>query len=198
MTAPFLEFDPILHRYYCDAIELASVTTILKLAGVTSGFGSDADMERGRNVHKICELDDQGGVDLRKVSKELRGYLHGWRSYKAISGWQSSHVEHRVWSPEWGYAGTIDRIGTRRNGKHPVILDIKSSKQAGSPADSVRYQTAAYGHAFAPGKIFERIAVAVRPDGTFGLSVWDVDTYKRDVSLFIGFARSVKNNYHTA
>lgn len=184
----FLEFDPVSHRYFCNAVELRSVTTILKAAGLINGFGSDADMDRGKRVHTICEQDDHGQLDLRKTAKDLRGYLHAWRAFKSISGFECVDIERRVWSPDFGYAGTVDRIGTRRASKHPVVLDIKSMK-TGSPADYVRLQTAAYGHAYKPGMVFERLAVGVRPDGTFSIKLWETESYARDLAEFLSLAK---------
>jgi len=197
-NADFLEFSAKDHLYYMNGVRLMGVTDILRAAGVTGGVEpAQHHLDRGTAVHALCETDDRVGLDMRKVPRDLKGYVRAWRAYRAASKFVPSAIEHIVWSPAHGYAGTMDRAGMRQGSPFPVVLDIKSML-SGSPPDSVRYQTVAYCHAYKPGQVFERLAVAVRPDGTFGVKVWGPETFQADLARWLQIVADVKKNSDSA
>lgn len=195
--AALLEYDSQRHVYYRDAREIPSVTQILEAAGLVSNFMKDeAAAKRGTDVHAWTAADDTHGVDLRSVPKEYRGYLRAWRKYRVDSGFYPTVIEERMDSEIWGYAGRIDRIGMRSTLDArkfiDVITDIKTNKSGAVPA-YVKYQLVAYAHAYAPGQIFERIAVALKPDGSYNCKVYGIQDFQIDLAEWLQIVEKVKN-----
>jgi len=187
------EFNSDTHTYYIDGQQVRSVTQILRQAGLSGGFGPAHYAKlRGNAVHAVCEADDAARQDLRRVPREWRAYLSAWRDYRAIAGFEPTESERKVFCLDPLYAGTLDRVGTRRGSQWPIVLDIKTA-YTGSPADHVKYQTVAYAHAYRPGQLFERIAVTLRPDGTFGVRVWGVDTFTQDLARWLQIVKDTKD-----
>lgn len=173
-----IEYDPKRHRYFVDGRELISVTDALQKAGyIDTAWFTEYHRWRGSRVHELTMLDDTEGLDLRRVESELRGYVRAWRRYRAETGQTSfTHIEYRVYSPDSGYAGTLDRANS-------VITDIKTSVQ-GAVAPWARLQTAAYGHALRPNHWFERRGVALKPNGRYSIEVYPASEFGRDLAEF--------------
>lgn len=187
------EFDSDRHAYYLNGVEVRSVTQILRQAGLIGGFGpAHYAKQRGNRVHELCDQDDREPLDLRKVGAADRGFLRAWRDFRSIGEFTPTETELKVWCPKYGYAGTLDRVGTRAASRWPVVLDIKSA-YTGGPADYVKYQTVAYAHAYRPGALFERMGVTLRPDRTFAVKVWGVDTFRQDLSDWLRIVEETKN-----
>jgi hypothetical protein len=197
----FLEYSDRDHKYYADGRLRLSVTQILNKAGMISEYCRDAEAQwRGSEVHELCAVDDDPlspGVDLRKVDPRLRGYIRAWRLYRRDSGFmcEAGGIERRVDAQGHGYAGRLDRVGFRPTSDplkfQQVILDIKTSK-TGTVADYVRYQLVAYAWAYKPGHIFERIAVALRPDGQYRCKVFPMHEFQADLAKWFSILNSVK------
>lgn len=187
------EFDPDLHAYYLNGKQVRSVTTILRQAELIGGFGpAYYAKQRGNRVHELCDRDDREPLDMRKVTADERNWLRAWRDFRAISEFTPTENELKVWCPKYGYAGTLDRVGKRAASKWPVVLDIKTA-YAGGPADYVKYQTVAYAFAYQPGQLFERMGVTLRPDRTFAIKVWGVDTFQQDLARWLQIVEETKN-----
>lgn len=177
---PYLEYSEAEHRYFADGRELMSVTQILDADGRISQFCRDEEArERGTKVHELCAIDDVSPLDMRKVPAHLRGYLKAWRKYRAVTGFEPTLIEHRIDCLQYGYAGRFDRLGVLPDQTLPVMLDIKTSKSGAIP-DYARLQLVAYGHALDEKKIFLRIAVSLRPNGTYNTKPYTFATYQQD------------------
>lgn len=200
----YLEFDPNQHAYFDDGIEVPSVTQILDRAGMISSFCRDEQARwRGQSVHKLCELYDrtelinrtqsakEKGLDFRKIPDELKGYVRAWQRYLKESEFIPVEIEKRIDSITAGYAGTLDRLGFLPTSNLPVILDIKTSK-AGTIAPYVRLQLTAYGYGYEPKKIFQRVAVALRPDGRYSCKSYPTDNYQIDVAEWLELVNKYK------
>jgi hypothetical protein len=194
MTTPYLEYSDADHAYFADGIQLPSVTQILDRAGFISDFAKrDAQAcWRGTAVHQICADDDLGNrIDFRKMPLELRNYVRGWRRFRAETGFECYEVERRVDSVKNGYSGRLDRLGALPGQSLAVVLDIKTAK-SGSVADYVRYQLAAYAHGYEPGKVFNRVGVALKPDGTYRCKIFPVTDFHIDLNEFLRMTREFK------
>lgn len=193
ITAPaFLEYSDAEHRYFADGKEMPSVTTILDAAGLISSFCKDEEARyRGSKVHEFTATDDVAPLDLRKVPVDLRGYLKAWRAYRLVSGFMPALIEHRVDSIQYGYSGRFDRLGIRNGQPLLTLLDIKTSK-TGAIAQYVRFQLAAYALAHDPHKVFDRMAVSLKPDGTYNCHCYTAGSYLADRAEWLQILGKVK------
>lgn len=124
-----IHFDEATHTYSLDGKKLPSVTEICGLLNNWGDINPAILMQaarRGTVVHEYCELVDYGvDEDGIECEPELAGYVIAYmrflRDYKPL--WEM--VEQKVYSDQFGFAGTLDRFGTI-DGK-PVLLDIKTS-----------------------------------------------------------------------
>jgi hypothetical protein len=196
-TATYLEYSDRDHKYFSDGREIPSVTQILSKAGFVTPFCMDGEAQwRGSEVHRLCAEEDETGEpkDLRKVDERLRGYIKAWRQYRADSGFLPVAIEQRIDEPNGLYCGRLDRAGVRNGTKGEtisMIIDLKTSK-AGSVANYVRYQLVAYAHAYQPNHIFERVAVALKPDGRYVCRVYSMTDFQTDLHKWFQILGSVK------
>lgn len=187
-----VNFDPVEHRYWDqDGKVYPSVTTVLKAAGVFNGYAGIPDEQRqaamdlGTRVHWMLQLHDEGALNVRKLSKSMKGYLKAWLTWKEASGFVVGRIEHRFIS-ELGYAGTADRLGSFSAAKHiPVLLDLKTGV---SIPDWVALQLAAYvrGVIVVPAacKFTRRIAFQPFPDGTYKIKEFPPSSMAVDFAKF--------------
>lgn len=166
-----LHFDEEQHRYFLGSRELPSVTHIIGhvLQDLTR-IPPDvlkAAADRGTAVHKACELSDLGTLDWSVLDAALFPYVEAWERFKVECKFIPTHIEERVYSETYGYAGTLDRIGTMPD--RLAMIDIKS----GEVYPSAGVQLAAYNRAaFERGiiaKPLPRYVVQLRDDGTYRL-----------------------------
>jgi hypothetical protein len=181
---PQLTFDPAAHRYYLDGVRLPNVTAVLQDAGLIDyGFLSDEDrahsMERGRAVHQATHDDDNHNLIEDSVSVEALGYLQAWRKFRRDFGFVPRLIEHRVCNLEYDYAGTLDRVGSIRDGTE-IILDLKT----GCAPDAVRYQLAAYTACLPHPRTLLRRCVELHADGSYRVIPFETRDYQRDFNTF--------------
>lgn len=192
-AAAYLEYDDASHRYYADGKEFPSVTTILNAAGLITDFcKQDSAADRGRAVHEFTACDDMNPLDLGNVPEALRGYLQAWRKYRIDTGFAPDLIEYRVDNLVHGYSGRFDRMGTRRGTKLPVLLDIKTSI-AGQIPSYARLQLAAYALAYAPNRLFERVCVALKPDGNYVQTIYPLASHIQDRSEWLRLVEKVRH-----
>ena len=144
-------FEEETHTYLVDGEEVPSVTTILnymsdvEYKGINPSILEQAS-RRGTLVHEYTELVDYGALP-NEIEYEVLPYIKAYqdfiRDYKP--NWLL--VEEPLYSEEYGYAGTVDRIGII-NGVI-VIVDIKT---LASPTKMQKFtvsaQTSAYENMF--------------------------------------------------
>jgi hypothetical protein len=209
----FKEYSDASHRYFCDGKEYVSVTTVLDLGGLVPPFARDEQArERGSHVHQLCAFDDvptlatdlidccriapkrnkNDRLNLRYIPTKYQGYLTAWRRYLQDSGFVSNLVEHRVDDHTNFYAGRLDREGSLPNNPIRVIIDLKSSSTGQIAKDYTRLQLAAYANALKPGHVFERIAVALRPDGKYNCTIFPIHHFHHDLAEFLQLRQRVK------
>ena len=166
-----LRFDEEQHRYFLRNRELPSVTHIIDhVLQDLSHIPPDvlrAAGNRGTAVHKACELADLGTLDYGALDPALFPYVEAWERFKAETKFVPIRVEARVHSEVYGYAGTLDRIGSMNY--RETLIDIKS----GEVYPSAGVQLAAYNKAALErgliAGLLPRYAVQLRDDGTYSL-----------------------------
>lgn len=196
-------FDPIKHEYRNTQGNIVpSVTWILAQSGLCDFSFVEAEirdraMERGKSVHWMLQLEDQGALDYRRVPLRLRPYRQAYLLWKKASGFVPEWIE-RSFISHYGYAGTLDRYGTLpATTMIPVetqaVVDFKTT--VGDVPNHTRFQLVAYAmrtHAH-PGiaRRCRRIGLALHPNGTYGVKEFPVSTWDRDWAIFIQAKRRV-------
>lgn len=177
---PEIVFDEVEHLYLVDGQEVPSVTTILKPL-TDRGYGKvnpsvlEYAANRGRAVHEALEVYDLGGE--LEVVPETEGYIRAYLEWEQIYRPRWIGVEQIVYSENYGYIGTLDRVGSLNN-RELAVVDIKTSQPTKEALISVCCQTAAYEVAYneANGKFdtyldmyipLSRFGLFLKPDGTY-------------------------------
>lgn len=197
ISADVLTFEKERHCYYLNNIPMSGVSSILKRAGIVDLSGIPADvLERacqfGTAVHLACELWDKGTLDIATLDLPLVPYLEAWQKFVKDYECEMVAIEEPVFSKVWWFAGKLDRIANCKNFALPfgtsvarkrTLLDIKSGS---SIYPSMRLQSAAYTIAseeMGQGKILQRAAVQLLPDGAYKLHQFTEDN---DRTYFLG------------
>ena len=171
MGAPEFRFDPASHTYTVGGVVIESVTTLLKPMEDLSAI-PPAILARkaalGTAVHFATELDDQDDLDEESLSPEIKGYLDGWRRFKAEHNFVPESIEQQLYHPTHWYAGTIDRCGLVDGER--FTIDIKTRIEI--PA-VVGIQLAAYNELLRENGVVDRrkklgnMAVQLLPNGQY-------------------------------
>ena len=147
-----LSFDEETHAYSLGRggnyppLPIPSVTQVLQENGLYSSYARNNNsliaMGRGRHIHKITELYDQGLVGPMDVDGEEAGYLSAYRSFITEHQFVPTTIEKKLFHPAYLYAGTIDRVGTLVIDKEEIkaVIDIKT----GEPHPATNLQLSAY------------------------------------------------------
>lgn len=164
MIVAALQFDEATHTYTLDGEVLPSVTQILEGVGIIDyshipSSTREMALERGRIVHRVTQLDDEGDLDESTVDEAIVPYLGSWRRFRADTGFVPNEVERRGHHQRFRYAGTRDRVGPMNGAAW--LVDIKTN----DAPEWVRMQTAAYA-AFDPEpRRFKRVCVELKATG---------------------------------
>lgn len=162
---PLFTFDPSLHLYRLDGVEIPSVTQILREAGLVSHLnGFQEAVYRGLYAHEACEYLDLNDLDWRTVHPAYAGYVRAYERFKSDTGFVPELIEYQAFHPVYRYAGTLDRRGLI-DGK-PVLLDLKTgAEQPWWPLQLAGYQLLG-GENW---KDDQRLNVKMNEDGTYRL-----------------------------
>jgi hypothetical protein len=159
-----LTFDAERHEYAFEGRPVPSPTRILREVGIIQGNRSAAEaaMERGKDVHRLCEHADRGTLDWDLVEPDHGPYLKAWIKATVDLGVTWEAIEQPVYQATYGYAGTPDRVGVTHLGR--AVYDIKT----GVPQRWHALQLAAYQLAlpFADGP-YRRFGVYLSADGKY-------------------------------
>jgi hypothetical protein len=184
VSAPFV-FDAAAHRYYLGGVRLPNVTAVLQNAGLIDyGFLSVEDrarsMERGRRVHQATHDDDNHSLAEESISGDLLGYVEAWRNFRRDYGFVPRLIEHRVCNRQYGYAGTLDRVGSVRDGSE-FLVDLKT----GAAPAAVAIQLSAYSACLAHPRTRLRRCVELHEDSTYKVIPYQTSDYQRDFNEFL-------------
>lgn len=120
-------FDEATHTYRIDGVEVPSVTQICSILTASKYTGNqsiiDAARARGTAVHELCEAYDYG--TLEEAPTELAGYVKAWMAFCRDYRPEWLHIEHQMYSRDFEFAGTCDRIGIIDG--EQTIVDIKTT-----------------------------------------------------------------------
>lgn len=128
------------HRYIHvpTSREIPGVTHTMRAHGIGfQGVAPQEALQRGSWVHAASVLIDEDDLDERSVPREWAGYLDAYRRAVRETGVRMLEAEWRFWVPEYGYAGTLDRIALRKARRGQIEL------KTGDTSD-VDVQVAAY------------------------------------------------------
>ena len=129
------------------------------MAGLIPQRGDDAAMLRGQYVAEATALDDRDDLDFCDLP--LLPYVDAWRTLRREAGLDRfDGIEEQVFNADLGYAGRLDRRGTR--GGEPFVLDIKT----GTPARWHGLQLAAYAGCFPESWRYRRLGAYLNVDGS--------------------------------
>lgn len=160
-----LVFDAESHAYLLDGLVVPSVTQILAAEGIIDGqWYTEEGRRRGDHVHLALRYHDEGRLDEKSVTDEVRPYLEAWQRFISETGFICLHIEQPFADGNLGFAGTPDRTGWMDGDRVLSVIDIKT----GAPEPWHALQTAAY--AVGLGKrLARRWSVYLRPNGSYRL-----------------------------
>lgn len=187
---PALAFNPDLHEYRVDGRLLPGVTDVLKGVGIidmSKPWYTDYERDRGKAIHSACEMLDtpaDGALDWDSLDEAIVGYVRAWQSFLVESGAKILNVERKLWSPEYGFAGTLDRVLWWQDAR--TIVDIKT----GQPEKWHALQTAAY--QILDGAATERCCVYLRENGKFRVCVHPMKDAANDRARFLAALATYK------
>jgi hypothetical protein len=177
-------FDKASHTYLDAKMQrVPGVTHTLESAGLvcyqhipTAVLSHKADV--GAAAHAATHYYDEGDLEITTVDEEVMGYLEGWMKFRRETKVEIHSCEQRgiVLLDGMPYGGTFDRDVTLSGAR--TLIEIKCT--AGVEI-SWGPQTAAYeiGLRAIDGKVRRRVAVHLKPDGTYSLvPLADVKDYQ--------------------
>lgn len=139
-----LEFDPVGHAYTLDGQRVPSVTQVIRSA-LGDPFEHVARdilafaQQRGRAVHRACELDDDGELDESTVDPRIAAYVEAWREFRRAFRFEVLFAECPLCAALHGFAGTPDCVIRFDDGALGVL-----DRKTGLPGVAAALQTAAY------------------------------------------------------
>ena len=167
-----LTFDENTHTYFWNGKKVPCVTDVLDSVKYCD-YSQIPDavrelaMERGSEVHACTQSLDKGVLKWDSMDPLVAPYVEGYGKFKKDTGFVPEIIEKRIYSRDFNFAGTLDRIGILNN--QLILLDYKT----GSAIPKwVPIQTAAYQHLANTLKIYPtcRYALLLKKDGTYSLS----------------------------
>ena len=183
-------FDRETHRYFYKNIEIPSVTSVLKSAGLVSFIDvPDRHLDfatiRGKAVHLATQYDDLGTLDEGTLHSALIGYLESWRNFKQKCSVEIIDVEKPLFSAKWMFGGTRDRLAII--GGKVTIIDLKTASTS-YPANAI--QVAGYKilqdencNGNRDRRVKRRMVVMLKSDGKFLLE--EYFDHEADERIFI-------------
>jgi hypothetical protein len=122
-----LTIDESTHRYSLDGRRLIGVTEALSILDDRWKVDSFY-LERGRLIHLATEYYDRDELDESTVDDRIRPYFEAYVKFKKDTGFEPYWIEHKLYHPQYFYAGKLDRIGLL-NFRH-ALIDLKSGAKA--------------------------------------------------------------------
>ena len=186
---PGLVFEPDDHVYRHGGRVIPSVTQVLALAGYMSWLRFiDAEVlrvaqERGHHVHRAVELLLKGQLDWKTVTPEVAGYLESFEEWARQVKFKPDRrtIERRFHEKEYGFAGTLDVIGTLHEEPDRAVVDWKS----GGITVAAALQTGAYTRH--DRSVKKRFALQLRGDGKLAkMTEFPERELQSDFAVFVG------------
>lgn len=151
-----------------------SVTEALAAAGcVDYAWATEAGKWRGSEVHRAVDLFDCDR--LRDTPAPIAGYLSAWKRFKREHRVVILESELSVQSIELDVTGRLDKIALVE--RERSVIDVK----LGEIQPAVRLQLALYAHLHEPDRWLQRLAVQLKPDGTYRMNHWPTLVFPIDL-----------------
>ncbi len=149
-----------------DGNIIPGVTSVLKDVGVIDDrWFDDYSRTRGQMVHLATALYDRDDLEESSVNPVIEPYLNAWIKFRKESGYVPDMIEKIVHNKIYGYAGTLDRTGTKNGVKE--LTEIKS----GTVQSWAELQTAAYAGCL--DGVYKRYAIELHDNGSYKKVVYD-------------------------
>ena len=186
-------FDPERHEFKKDGARVLSITQVLALAGICDWSFVAEDvrvhaMNRGKSVHWMLQLEDEGGLNYRTVTVALRGYRKAYKTWKERNGFVPFLIEKWIVS-DLGYGGIPDRFGGMRDGS--AVVELKT----GAVADWTRLQLCAQAVLIQPNisiaRTYRRIGLSLRLDGSYKVTEFPLSSFDSDIARFMSALKMV-------
>lgn len=161
-----LRFDVAAHRYTVGALELPSVTQILKRVGISRPWDDvpaavlAEKRAIGQAAHAAAHYYDEGTLEAGTVDPRVEPYLQAWIDFRENTGFTPVLLETPLQHSGLLIAGTLDRAGyfAKFADADPTDLHTVDLK-CGNPVDAgAQWQTAAYA---------EMLSVSLAPTSPF-------------------------------
>jgi hypothetical protein len=183
---PVCTFDADAHKYAINGREVPSVTTVLR-AVIPQWQASEWHMQRGTAVHACAALIARG-VEFEH-DPQIGGQVAACRLFFEEVRPQVIHVEKQVYSPLYGFAGTLD-LDVKMNFAG-YLIDWKSTLSA-----CVQWQLGAYAIALkeTTGEIVRQgFGVELRDDGKYQIGEsYDLTRAGREFLAILGTYNAMK------
>jgi hypothetical protein len=167
------------HLYKVDGRQLPGVTSVLKGAGVLKGWGTEEDLERGKQVHRTIKFFFDGTLHPEQP-EWLRPYIQGLEKFVAEVGFIPTEWETPLADAGLGYAGTPDVFGFKRGSNLPVITDFKTGKVEKWTA----IQLAAYVALKKNTIPYHRMGVSLPGDGSYDCRLFTIGSLNWHLEVF--------------
>lgn len=187
-----VEFHEGNHVYKVGGKPVISVTKILAHCGIinTRFYKGTEALDRGTAVHDLTARRDQGeALKFSHIPVKFRGFVRAWDAFRSDTGFTPTLVEHRVLCESPLYAGTLDRLGKfSASDAVETLIDLKTHN-SGRVATWVKYQLVGYGHALNARRVYQRMGVALHPDGSYAVTRFPPTEWTVDLAYFLHAAQ---------
>lgn len=196
-----LKFDASAHRYTWNGSPVPSVTDVLAPLSDFRFVKDDvmrAARDLGSAVHRAIELDSLGDLDDASLDPALVGFVEQYRAFERETGFETAYTELRLFSARYGYAGTMDIVGTFPDDRERGVFSLVDTKSGAVPK-TARPQTAGYANLL----VENRIAPDMRNVRRFALDLkrerWALSPEYRDPNdLRVFLAALTLHNFKAA
>lgn len=132
-----LRFEPEAHKYFWNDKEVPSVSQILKGIGITRDYEKVDEFYRlrGTYVHQAVQFHVKRTLDEDTLDQEnVLPYLKAFKKFESEKGYKVSASEVPLYSEQYGFAGTLDQLGSFDYGEEG-ITELKATENSDKAAD---------------------------------------------------------------
>lgn len=124
---PDFHFDPLLHIYTLDGVQIPSLTGVLKAEGyIDTTHYTEEGRDNGSRRHYIFHLDDIDDLVEDSIDESDIPYLEAWRKFKRENNFELIESETPTFQPLYRYGCTPDKRAMV-NGKLSIV-EVKTGK----------------------------------------------------------------------